>query len=482
MSRRPGDPAPLARCVCAPLHATPRDPARKTLGPAVARVAKALGTPLMPWQRQVADVALEIDPRTGRLAYREVVVTTPRQSGKTTLELGVLVHRCRTWPASRALYSAQSRLHARKKWEYEHVRTLLASPFAGEFAVRYQRGDEAIRWDNESLHGITAPGETAGHSEVLDLAVVDEAWALEDARLEQGLSPTMVTRPQPQLWVVSTAGTYRSGYLRGKVEQGRARVAAGRRGPVAYFEWAAREGADPADPRTWRSCMPALGRTVREATIAAEFERLDLADFCRAYLNWWPGTVPADWLVISEAAWRALADPRSEAVDPVAFAADVTPERSHAAVAVAGGRLDGLGHGEVVDHRPGIGWVVPRLVELAGRWQPCAVVVDPTGPAGSLIAPLEAAGLEVVKPTAREAAHAAGDLFDAVTEATMRYVPRPALDAAVAGARQRPLGDGFAWARKGLGVDICPLVALTLARWGHATRAHLNRGGVSAYV
>jgi hypothetical protein len=468
--------------VCPPLHATPRDPSRKTLGGAVARVAKQLGTPLMPWQRLVADVALEVDPQTGLLVYREVIVTTPRQSGKTTLELGVMVHRCRTWARSRVLYSAQDRIHARAKWEDDHVAALERSPFSGEFKVRYQRGDEAIRWHNGSRHGITAPGEKAGHSDVLDVAVADEAWGLEDSRLEQGLSPTMVTRPQPQLWVVSTAGTARSGYLRGKVETGRARVAAGRGAPVAYFEWAAPEGADPADPKTWRACMPALGRTVREAAIAAEFERLDLADFCRAYLNWWPSAIPADWLVISEAAWRALADPRSEAVDPVAFAADVTPERSHAAIAVAGRRLDGLGHGEVVDHHPGTGWVVPRLVELVERWQPCAVVVDGTGPAGSLIPPLEAAGVEVARPGARGMAQAAGDVFDAVAERTVRIVPRPALDAAVAGARQRPLGDSWAWARKGLSVDICPLVALSLARWGHATRAHLDRGGVSAYV
>jgi hypothetical protein len=51
------------------------------------------------------------------LAYSEVDLTTPRQSGKTTLELAVLVHRCRTWARSRALYSAQSRIHAHKKWE-----------------------------------------------------------------------------------------------------------------------------------------------------------------------------------------------------------------------------------------------------------------------------------------------------------------------------------------------------------------------------
>ena len=468
---------------CPPLYATPRDPARKTLGPAVARVAKALGTPLMPWQRLVADVAMEVDPSTGLLVYGEVDLTVPRQQGKTTLELGVMVHRCRTWSRSRVLYSAQDRIHARKKWEDEHVATLQRSPFAEEFGVRYQRGDEAVRWANGSHHAITAPGEKAGHSDVLDLVVVDEAWAHEDSRLEQGLSPTMITREQPQLWCVSTAGTYRSAYLRGKVERGRARVSMHRATTgVAYFEWAARDGADPADPATWRSCMPALGRTITEARIAAEFERLDLADFCRAYLNLWPGSIPADWLVIAEQAWRALADPHSEAVDPVAFAADVTPERSHAAIAVAGLRADGLGHGEVVDHRPGTGWVVGRLVELVQKWRPCAVVVDDTGPAGNLIAPLEAAGIEVVKPTGRGMAHAAGDLFDAVAERTIRIVPRPALDAAVAGAAQRPLGDGWAWARKGLSTDICPLVALSLARWGYVTRAHLQNREPGIFV
>jgi hypothetical protein len=469
---------------CPPLYGTLRDPSRDTLGGAVAAIAEQLGTPFMPWQRQVADVAMEVDPVSGRLAYREVVLTTPRQSGKTTLELAAMVHRCRTWPRSRVLYSAQDRIHARLKWEDDHVATLDRSPFAGEYRVRYQRGDEAIRWDNGSRHGITAPGEKAGHSDVLDLAVADEAWGLEDSKLEQGLSPTMITRPQPQLWVVSTAGTHRSAYLRGKVDAGRARAGAGARGSVAYFEWSAVEGSDPGSPATWWSCMPALGHTVVEPTIAHEFERLDLADFCRAYLNWWPGEIPADWQVVAEADWLALADPQSSAVDPVAFAADVTPDRSAAAVAVAGVRPDGLGHVEVVDHRPGTGWVVGRLVELAGKWRPCAVVVDDTGPAGSLIPPLEAAGLELVRPTTRARAAADSGFYDAVAEQTVRYRPGPhgpALVAAVAGAAKRPLGDSWAWARRGLSVDISPLVAVSLARWGHATRAHKHNQGPSIY-
>jgi hypothetical protein len=38
----------------------------------VAQIAEVLGTPLMPWQRHVVDIAYEINPDTGRLVYREV--------------------------------------------------------------------------------------------------------------------------------------------------------------------------------------------------------------------------------------------------------------------------------------------------------------------------------------------------------------------------------------------------------------------------
>jgi phage terminase large subunit-like protein len=53
-----------------------------------------LGVELMPWQQLVLDTALEINPLTKRLAYREVRLTVPRQQGKSTLLLAVMVHRC----------------------------------------------------------------------------------------------------------------------------------------------------------------------------------------------------------------------------------------------------------------------------------------------------------------------------------------------------------------------------------------------------
>ena len=127
-----------------------------------------------------------------------------------------------------------------------------------------------------------------------------------------------------------------------------------------------------------------------------------------------------------------------------------------------------------VDNRDGTGWVVPRLVELAGRHRPAAIVMDEHGPTGSLIPAAVEAGLEVTKAGMSDVAKAYGMFFDAVSGSdpasrTLRHLGQPELDAAVAGAVRRPLGEGFAWDRKAATVDITPLVAATNALWGLAT-------------
>jgi phage terminase large subunit-like protein len=233
------------------------------------------------------------------------------------------------------VYTAQDRNHALLKWADEHVPTLQSSSLNKLFTVRKRTGAEAVMWANGSRHSITAPTENAGHSQTLDLAMVDEAWARTDDRLEQGLSPTMITRKSAQIWVVSTAGTASSVWLRSKVDAGRL-APQGRR--TAYFEWSAHPESDPGDPAVWRSCMPALGYTITEDTIRAEYDRLDRDAFMRSYLNVWGDEAPRlEWLVISEADWQACLDPRSQPVGRVALAIDVTPDRSSVQAQGGGG-------------------------------------------------------------------------------------------------------------------------------------------------
>lgn len=472
--------------LCEPRWATPRNLGRKTYGHAAATIAEKLGTPHMPWQRQIADVALEVDPDTGLLHYRTVVITVPRQSGKTTLLLSLMVQRALGFGVRQNIvYTAQTQKAARKKWEEEHVQALNASEFSGLYKVRYGMGTEQISWHNGSRHSLTAPTEKAGHGETIDQATIDEAFAQEDSRLEQALRPAMITRPQPQLYIVSTAGTARSLYLKGKVDNGRAKVEAGLDSSIAYFEWSAHEDDDPESPDTWARCMPALGHTINASAIRSDFEDMKLAEFRRAYLNQWSDEIPELWLIISEQDWQGVEDTESfiPEENAISFGLDFTPERSFGTIVAAGLNAEEKLHVEITssektdlfDHRPGTSWMVPRMVELANRWNPCAVVIQANSPAGSLIPELEAKGIKVTTPSATEYAGACGSIYDRVYSNQIAHVGQHPFLIALAGAQKLDLGEGaWKWNRKAVTVDISPLVAMTLASYGLARFGHIE--------
>lgn len=455
---------------CAPRYATPRTD-RPTLGPKVGTIAEGLGFTLMPWQQQVVDVALEYDPLSGVLAYRQVVLTVPRQSGKTSLILGLAVHRALegVLPGPQNIaYAAQNGVYARDKLLDDQVPILEGSLFKSLLRVRRTNGHEAVLWRNGSKHTILAGTEKAGHSKTLDLVFIDEAFAQIDWRLEQGASPTMITRSSPQIWVVSTAGDEKSIYLRSKVDAGRERAKLGLTDHVAYFEWSADPAANPGDLETWKSCMPALrhdgnpGGTQPIDAVAAEFESMPLGEFKRAFLNLWGGTRGDP--VITDDQWAACLTGENETrpVDPAAITFDIPPDRSSGSIGCAA-PMDGLMHVDVLDHGSGTLWMVERLRELKRLYPRAVFACDAAGPAGSLLDPLEKAGVKVKPMTTREHQQACGGFYDAAVGGTLRHRGRTELDEAVAGAEQRIVTDSWLWSRKNSSVDISPLVAVTLA-------------------
>jgi len=427
-----------------------------------------IGTPPLPWQRHVMDVAGEIDA-AGVPIFREVRVTVPRQQGKTGgLLLPIQVHRALAFGRpQRILYTAQDRNHAREKWS-EQVEQLERSPLRRLFTVRRSNGSEAIRWRGGSVGGITASGEKSAHGFTLDLGVIDEAFAQTDDRLIQSFRPAMVTRRDAQLWIVSTAGTDESTFLRERVDDGRARVEAGERADVAYFEWSAPDDMAVDDPATWRMAMPALGALIDEETIRRDMASMDEAEFGRAYLNRWAaGGTP----VFDLADWTRCRDDASKA-ESVAFGLDVSPDRRTASIAVAGGRRDGRVHVELIERRAGTDWIVARLGELIEAHKPAALAVDPGSPAGSLVTDITR--LRRVPPlvlvTGRQYAAACGSLYDDVSTGRLAHRGQPALDDAVIAARRRAVGDSWVWARpEHAATDPAPLIAATLARYAWST-------------
>jgi hypothetical protein len=455
---------------------SPRRPDRPTWGPRVAKIAHALGKPLMPWQQHVVDLALEVDPATGRLAYREVRLTVPRQSGKTTLILAKNIWRmadaARLGGRQNLVYVAQTRNKAREKFVDDYLEELTAAPrLKGRWTKRLSNGSESIRWENGSRWGIESTTEKAGHGPTLDVGDIDEAFAQIDDRAEQAMKPAMITRPQPQLWVVSTAGTEDSLYLNDKVDTGREFAQAGIDRGVCYIEWSAPDGADPADPATWWTCMPALGHTVTQEAVAADFASMKLAEFSRAYLNWKRPKAFGEQVIDAEK-WAACQDPASQLDGgPAVFAVDVSPGAGSAAIAVAGYRSDGLPHIEVIDYRDGDDWVTTRVVDLRDRWgSHIPVLLDPASPAAALIPDLVRGGVEPQLVNGRQLAQACAYLKSTVLAGGIRVLAQDVVDRALASAVTRKLLDAWAWNRGPSAADICPLVALTLAAWALSTQ------------
>ncbi|MGP4048774.1 terminase [Streptomyces sp. 2A115] len=443
-------------------------------------LAARAGLKLDPWQQHILDQGMG-ERADGNWASAEVCVNVPRQNGK-----GGVIEARELW----GLFIGGERmiLHSAHEFKtakaaYKRIENLIRGcPDLHKRVKIYRKtvGDESIELHSGQELRFIARSGGSGRGFTADCIILDEDMILgEDAMA--ALAPTLAAVANPQTWYLGSAGIGHQSVQLGRLR--RRALAAQETGipdpALAYFEWSINEHRDECTTGcTEHDDLAAVGSILR-ANPAVGYrltlekcanERLMLGDALYAQERLGVGEYPADgtdtWQVIGEDAWRALAAAESKPDGQVVFAIDMTPERSHAAIAVAG-RWRGGTHVEVVEHRPGTGWILDRAEELHKKWKPRCWVVDAGGPAGSLIEDLaDRLGVEIVSPKAREVAAACGQFYDAVTEQALSHLDQAPMATALAGAQKRPLGDAWAWARRGVNVDISPLVASTLAKWG----------------
>lgn len=460
-----------ARPRCSPSYATARSPERPNRTKRVERILSLRGITLMPWQRQVVDVATEYNPATGRPMYRTIALTTPRQQGKTTTFEAFLLDRCVGWGAKQAcVWTGQDGASIRKKflneivpdWERSQLGPLIDT-------VRRANGSESVEWATGSRVDLLPTTETAGHGMVIDFAVLDEIFADTDNRREAALLPAMATRRDAQMLVCSTAGTAASTVYNRIVRQGRQAVSDGIDEGFAYFEWSAPDGWDPDDEESWWSFMPALGHTITPEVVRQARRALDEepGEFVRAFGNR-PQIDGSE--VIPEPVWRRVVDPQAS-VSPqgARIGVEVGTDRDVAAIAVADESTV-----ELIEYRSGpVGWVVPRLEELTARYGG-TVTFDGRGPASGLDGIMSVRGANPL--SSGQVAEACSGFFDAVVESQVRVRQENALDAAVRGVARRQVGDRFVWARRGSRRDVTPLFAVTMAWAGGVAEEQSNQG------
>lgn len=465
-----------------PQWGTPRNPQRETVGPQVARVAKLLGWTLMPWQRGVLDVGCELDPATGGFWYRDVRSLVPRQSGKTTIMVSKSTHRALTQPRSRTLYTAQDRNKALERLEENFYAVLLErlSPVLQPAANRFKpgwvarTGAERIRFATMSTILIDAIKKSSTHGGTLDEWHADEVFAHADSTAAQNVRPTMITKPDAQIWTFSAAGNkIESGYWYPMVLDGRAIVESGNESRIAYFEWSDPDiDADREDYTRWHEFMPALGHTIRIEDVRTELEanRTNLAEFDRPYRGIWTGVQKVDPIIPAlayrDCAWSAPTSPIDFKAPPV-WSVDVAPDHEYSSIAVAGKPVDDSRRiaWSLVAHELGTGWVVDHMVSLRNDFGGNTVTLAGNGSGMSLKQDLEDENFDVEVIGSRDVATACGALFADVVNRKAWFVDDDDQNEAFAGASKRTFGNAWVWFRgRGMG-DISPCYAVTLARY-----------------
>ena len=419
----------------------------------------------MPHQRYVLEVLGEIDLDTGFLAYQTAGVSLGRQEGKSTLVDGYAIGRSKFRRNQRGVYMCQDRQLAR-----DRVLELAEGPARRTVAkVRSSNGSERLTFTNGSRWSVVAGTAKAGRGRSNDTVVVDEAALLPFSVID-AVGPTQAARPDPQLLVTSNAGDATAEMFWYYTDLGRDAVALDAGTGIAWFEWGPGDDDDRADPETWRGCMPALGFTINERFVAAKLVELARKpeQFDREYLNRWPpgmGGSPG----MNLAVWAAARHVERTARRRV-LAVDISVDRTWSTIAAAGNTRDGRIVVEVLDRRPGTGWLVDVLRRLRAETRGVSVVADDMVSA-SVIADLHRARIPVTAIGTSDFTRAYTSCVDGLEVGLISHRGQEVLDDAIAGLQCRSWGDSKAPSRTKSTSDVSPFVACMLAAWELRTNA-----------
>jgi hypothetical protein len=448
--------------------------------------AARAGLILDPWQCYCLDLSLG-ERDDGKWASFEVCLICGRQNGKNAILEARVLAGLFLFGEELIIFTAHQFKTARRSFR-RILRLIESTPALDRRVAKVSRshGEEGIELKSgQELQFLARSGQSArGFSG--DLLIWDEAMFLvsEDvgASLPLLSARTLATAGGPQVWYTASAGMMHSTQL----ARVRRRGIAGTDTDLTFMEYS----IDPHTPRCQPSCRkhdtpfteasylkanPALqtGRLTFEH-IERERAAMDAESFNRERLG--IGTYPAPedgWVVIPKSWWAAVHTDSRPRLDTPVCGLHTTPDRSMSAIAVCGAIGDGRVQIEIDDHAPGTDWLVPRAAQLAERWE-AKFVVDPRSPAGSEIDALKDAGVDVVKPTVQDTAHACGLFYDAVRDDTLRYWAgqrgsrgHNSVSSGLAGAATRKTGTAWVWDDYSAAVDMSPLAAATWAHWGH---------------
>lgn len=451
-----------------------------TSWPAVRDTCAAAGIHFDRWQ-DGAGRAILARGADGKYAADTILLSIPRQVGKTFLLGAIVFALCQIHPGMTVIWTAH---HTRTAGEtFGSMQGFAKMPKVAPKvrAVRRAAGEQGIIFTNGSriLFGAREQGFGRGFAGV-DVVMFDEAQILTESAIDDILPATNQASTGNPL--ILMAGTPPRPKDPGEVFTNRRREAiesGSGNGDTLYIEFSADDGADPNDKAQWAKANPSYPHRTPAKAIARLLKHLGPASFRREALGIWDATSklpPA----IDPTKWSECAVKSAPSGDQVAYGVKFSPDGSRMALAVALATDDGP-FVEVLDSGStsvGINGLTSWLVE---RWQSCdGITIDGKGNAGKLNEDLLDAGVnhrKIIRPQFDTVVTANSALVEAVRNGDVSHAGQPGLTHAVANSARKDRGETGGWnfIATADGADVTALQAVALAM--HTLGGQRRRNG-----
>lgn len=428
-----------------------------------ARILRAGGTVLDPWQADVLDDWLGRSP-SGKWAAPTCGGSVPRQNGKSLLvqgraEVGMLLFN------EQVIYTAHLQKTATET--FEEMRDFFESPKLKKYVseIKTALGREQIILKNGARIKFLARTRNGGRGQHGDLLIIDEAQEMDESA-QASFLPAISASLNPQTVYV---GTPPDPGATGTVFRGlRQRALDGKTDRMAWFEFSVEEIGDVKDPQRWADTNPALGRRILMSTVEGEAEQLEPDTFARERLGWWSPTLQnkVDYAIPAEI-WDACGSDELKPEGKTAYGVKFTADGSE--VSLCGAVIPAYGKARVslIDHKPtwhGTQWLADWLNDRYTK--ACCVVIDGRNGADVLIDKISGTWKikgSVIRPTAREVIASVGMLTDALNEQSVTWFRKQETlrDSAITSTK-RPIGGGWGFG----GDNSSPIEACALALYG----------------
>lgn len=455
-------------------------------------LARLAGRELDEEQCLAVDAQLSYGPG-GTWVALETLVLEARQNGKTAGDLlPPVLFDLYLLPPDRIVWTAHLFKTARDAFN-DFCACIEFSPELSKRTkhISYSHGEESIETTTGAKLEFLARSQGGGRGLGGKRVVLDEALILSATSMGALLPVLSARGDNVQVNYGSSAAKANSDHLHRLIRRGRA----GGDPSLIHIEWKApgswvdppcrlgrrcphevgTEGCALDDESLWPAANHILGRTRPNGTgitysyVRAERRTLPPIEFGRERLGW-EETPPGESQVIDMDAWVKRVDPDSVITGVAALSLDASPDLAWAAIGLTGRRPDGKRHRQVLEHAPGMGWLLGKAIEIDREIPNCGWAVDPTSPAGALVPEMEQAGLTVHTVAGRELSQACVNILNGAVDDSGYHLGQACLDQAWRDTVTVPMGDSVRFARVKSSGNICPVMVVTLS--DHVERVH----------